>query len=235
MTDANCSETVRDSGPGRPQALTPDERRKRILEAARSEFFVAGYTATTMEQIARSCGMSKRSVYQVFSGKSEVFAALLQSMPRPDGPELPEHSDEAGVRAWIRATLVAFARYVLAPDQLSLARLIISEAGGAPEIAQIFYESHFAPEHCSLSRQMTQLQARGVLSSHDPEMLSEVLVSAALGACHLRMLVSGAQPGEEVEARTNERIDLILSAMWPEHNAQTEGCGKGTGKRADRR
>lgn len=51
-------------------------RRHEILEAARGLFFQRGYHGTTVEQIARRAGYSKRAVYLDFANKDELFITL---------------------------------------------------------------------------------------------------------------------------------------------------------------
>jgi AcrR family transcriptional regulator len=47
-----------------------------LLAAARKIFFEKGYAATTVEQVARAAGLSKRSVYLYFKNKDELFIAV---------------------------------------------------------------------------------------------------------------------------------------------------------------
>lgn len=58
----------------RPAGL---KTREAILEAARHLFLRQGYHATGMREIARESGISLGAVYNHFSSKEEIFAALL--------------------------------------------------------------------------------------------------------------------------------------------------------------
>ncbi len=57
----------------------PDQTRQRILEGARDEFLRHGYTGASMDRIASSLGMSKRTVYQVFPSKEALFREVMDS------------------------------------------------------------------------------------------------------------------------------------------------------------
>ena len=48
-------------------------RRPEFLAAARQLFFERGYSGTTMDQVARQAGFSKRAVYIYFKNKDELF------------------------------------------------------------------------------------------------------------------------------------------------------------------
>ncbi len=54
-----------------------DERQQQILDAAAAVIIRLGYDKTTMSDIAEQAGASRRTVYQFFNGKEELFEALL--------------------------------------------------------------------------------------------------------------------------------------------------------------
>ncbi len=47
-----------------------------LLAAAREMFFARGFAGTTIEQVARAVGLSKRSVYLYFKNKDELFITV---------------------------------------------------------------------------------------------------------------------------------------------------------------
>ncbi len=53
------------------------ERQQQILDAAAAVIIRLGYDKTTMSDIAQEAGASRRTVYQYFNGKEELFEALL--------------------------------------------------------------------------------------------------------------------------------------------------------------
>ncbi|MDD4349248.1 MAG: TetR/AcrR family transcriptional regulator, partial [Opitutales bacterium] len=58
-----------------PQAsITPEER---LLNAAEDTFLNAGVHRVTMDEIAASIGMSKRTVYQIIPGKEQLIRMVL--------------------------------------------------------------------------------------------------------------------------------------------------------------
>jgi AcrR family transcriptional regulator len=55
-------------------------RRKQILTAARSVFSRKGYHNATLDDIARKAELGKGTIYWYFSGKGELFMAVLRSV-----------------------------------------------------------------------------------------------------------------------------------------------------------
>ncbi len=54
-------------------------KKERIMEHSRELFERFGYQKTTLSDIARSMGNVKSALYYYFSGKEEIFAALVRS------------------------------------------------------------------------------------------------------------------------------------------------------------
>ena len=61
-----------------PPATTHEnatETRRRIVATALDYFMVSGFTAVTMDDIARELGMSKKTLYEFFPGKKDLLRA----------------------------------------------------------------------------------------------------------------------------------------------------------------
>lgn len=54
-----------------------ERRREEILDAAKQLFFVQGFAATTMDQIAGQVELSKGTLYLYFKSKEELYISLL--------------------------------------------------------------------------------------------------------------------------------------------------------------
>lgn len=57
-----------------------DRKRIAILQAAIAEFRSNGFEATSMDKIAATAEVSKRTVYNHFPGKEDLFAAILMHL-----------------------------------------------------------------------------------------------------------------------------------------------------------
>ena len=72
-----------------------DEKEAAILEAALTTFLAKGYDAASMDTIALTAGVSKRTVYNRFRSKEELFAATIDESCRrilPVDVDTIEHS-----------------------------------------------------------------------------------------------------------------------------------------------
>lgn len=60
-----------------PDTAPPRDTRSRILDAAARCFALGGYTATSLEQVGSTAGLTKGAVYWHFASKHDLFFALL--------------------------------------------------------------------------------------------------------------------------------------------------------------
>ncbi|WP_307188357.1 TetR/AcrR family transcriptional regulator [Nocardia alba] len=59
------------------QVLEPDEIATRVLRGAREQFELVGIRRTTMEDVARHCGIARASLYRRFPAKSQLVDAVV--------------------------------------------------------------------------------------------------------------------------------------------------------------
>ncbi|MDX9871073.1 MAG: TetR/AcrR family transcriptional regulator [Clostridia bacterium] len=70
--------------------------RMRIIQAAQGMFNTRGYRSVTIKELADQLGMSKKTIYQYFSGKEEIATAVVEEcMKRLD--EVAGISDRPGL------------------------------------------------------------------------------------------------------------------------------------------
>ncbi|WP_210640210.1 MULTISPECIES: TetR/AcrR family transcriptional regulator [unclassified Pseudomonas] len=119
-----------------PQRLT-ERKREAILQAAIAEFRSSGFEITSMDKIAATAGVSKRTVYNHFPSKEELFAEILNRLwnsitAEQDTP----YNSKKPLREQLR-TLLQAKLHMLADDNfLDLARIAIAATIHSPERAQ---------------------------------------------------------------------------------------------------
>jgi TetR/AcrR family transcriptional regulator, regulator of autoinduction and epiphytic fitness len=119
-----------------PQRLT-DRKRIAIVGAAIEEFLAAGYDATSMDRIAASANVSKRTVYNHFPSKEALFAAILHQLwdASQDG-DAPAYRADTPLRAQLLDLLERKLRLLHDESFLSLARVAIAAGIHSPERAR---------------------------------------------------------------------------------------------------
>ena len=62
---------------GRPPATDSAATRKKVVDAARSEFATKGYAATSVTAVAEAAGLAPSAIYHYFGGKAELYGAVF--------------------------------------------------------------------------------------------------------------------------------------------------------------
>jgi AcrR family transcriptional regulator len=70
------------------QLLARPERQASILRGAAEAFAHSGYAATSMDDVAAACGVTKLIVYRHFASKEELYRAILERVFSRMGEEL---------------------------------------------------------------------------------------------------------------------------------------------------
>ncbi|MBM9913288.1 MULTISPECIES: TetR/AcrR family transcriptional regulator [Stenotrophomonas] len=151
-----------------PQRLT-DRKREAIVRAAVEEFRSAGYEATSMDRIAAVAGVSKRTVYNHFPSKEELFALILEELWHSSvaSIELPYRADQP-----LDVQLLQLLRQKLDllgdANFIDLARVAMAEIIHSPERAQAIV-CRMGEKESGVSAWIRAAIADGRLREVDPE------------------------------------------------------------------
>ena len=115
-------------------------RKQDILNKALKIFSEKGYSETTMDEIADSCGYSKTVLYQYFNSKEELFAAIFSNASfLKDNQGFVFKVEEKTLGDYLKMTGIYFLKLFDDPDRLNLMRIVISEIHTFPQIGEIMY------------------------------------------------------------------------------------------------
>lgn len=151
-----------------PQRLT-DRKREAIIQAAIAEFRANGFEITSMDKIAATAGVSKRTVYNHFPSKEELFAEILNQLwTRISAEPAVTYNREQPLREQLRQMLQAKVQMMADENFLTLARVAIAATSHSPERAQNMVERMGEREE-ALTVWIRAAQADGRLKPVDPE------------------------------------------------------------------
>ena len=96
----------RNSKPVRRATRDPERTRRRILEAALTEFAAKGFAGARVDAIARRAGANKRMLYHYFTDKKGLFQSALHEKIARRVTISNAYPDDPGERvpAWFLAT-----------------------------------------------------------------------------------------------------------------------------------
>jgi AcrR family transcriptional regulator len=116
-------------------------KRRRIMDAIAELTAEQGYDSTKIGDIVRRAGVARKTLYDNFQGKEEVFLAAFDSAVDEAIRRIEEDCAkvEGGWEEQVQAGLASFLRYVA--EQPALARMCIIEALSATPAATERYEA----------------------------------------------------------------------------------------------
>lgn len=156
------------------QRLT-DRKREAILEAAIAEFRSSGFDITSMDKIAATAGVSKRTVYNHFPSKEELFAEILNRLwNRVTAEQDAAYTPDKPLRDQLRQLLQAKLHLLAEDSFLDLARIAIAATIHSPERAQNMV-SRMGQREEGLTVWIRQAQADGRLKTVDPAFAAQQL------------------------------------------------------------
>jgi TetR/AcrR family transcriptional regulator of autoinduction and epiphytic fitness len=150
-----------------PQRLT-ERKREAILQAAIAEFRSSGFEITSMDRIAATAGVSKRTVYNHFPSKEELFAEILNRLWNSiTAEQLTPYNPQTPLRDQLRTLLQAKLQMLADENFLDLARIAIAATIHSPERAQDMV-ARMGEREEGLTVWVRMAQADGRLKPVDP-------------------------------------------------------------------
>ncbi|UMR32081.1 TetR/AcrR family transcriptional regulator [Massilia sp. MB5] len=190
-----------------------DRKRAAIVQAAIAEFRQHGFDATSMDKIAATAGVSKRTVYNHFPAKEELFAEILQELWNCSAP-LDALAYRPGVP--LRAQLLELMRQkmLLLQDEyfLDVARVAIAEAIHRPQRAREMVE-RLADKEEGVTGFIRAAQQDGQLQEGDPAFISHLLQGQLKAFAFWPQVAMGQPPldAERQQAVIETAVDMFLS------------------------
>ncbi len=192
--------------------------RAAAIEAGTGLFLERGYAGTTMDDIARAAGLSKRTLYNHYADKDALFTEIVtdviasaERFARGLATDLANLTAE-DVPAVLHDLATRLALAILRPEVIALRRLLISEADSFPALAEAYF--HRAPGRVlnALSSGFAYLHGAGLLRAPEPRRAAEQFAYLVVGGPLDRAMLLGTIPGaDEVTACATEGVETFLA------------------------
>ena len=197
---------------GRPTRDQAQARDVAMLEIALDHFLDLGFERTTIQSIARSVGMAKRTLHVRYADKVALFHAAVGLAI--DRFAVSQEQIEATERDDIGETLMAFAwlriEQVMTPNGLKLQRIINTESHRFPEILTESYEVGAGPSVRFLASVLARETAAGRLAVLEPERAAVVFLSMVVSGPVRAIVIGNQLSRDEIEDRLRYAVRLFL-------------------------
>ncbi len=197
---------------GRPRTATAEERRKEILEIAQTAFLEHGYGGTTMDMIAAEAKVSKRTLYELFPGKSALFLAIFVAqrkrmlhLPRPDEDD-------------IAAALEDIFRIDISEEEddarAVFFQFVALEADRFPELIDILRRHGVEEARRLLAEWLDRQRERGLIVTDDTMSDARMLMDMIFGSMGMKYKSCGDWPSlDERRVHMRRCIQIFLNGV----------------------
>jgi AcrR family transcriptional regulator len=185
----------------------------RLLDAATGFFMEKGFDATSMGEIAKQAHASTETFYRHFPTKEELFERVLLRRTELVKGELNSvlMSQDAPAKA-----LAAFGELcltlLLAPEAISLHRILVMEKGRFPEVVESFHAQGPARVQAALATYLAEQVRKGRLRKMNSDVgarqFFDLVVPEFLFGMNLNF--RSAPTEAEMRQRVKEAIDCFL-------------------------
>lgn len=220
-------EVVKSSGRGRGQPT----KRGEIVIAAASAFADEGFGGTTVDSIVLRAKVSKRTFYQHFANKDEIFLELVRGWCNEILlPLQAPGRDSDDLREMLRAIAQAYLKVMLSPAGRELFRIVIAEARRFPDLALQFYGAGHEPAAAALATRLRDAYGPDSYVTGQAIPLAEQFFVQVRGYLHERALlgITKRPLRAEIDQCVDLAVDMFLGGverLHLSHNSVTIGAG----------
>lgn len=148
------------------------ERQRRRLVLAAGETFVAlGYATSTVADILKTAGMSRRSFYEFFTSKEDILLALLDEMVNEVRAEAVEITK--GVEDPFEVAVLLMLAYVRVATRFPVVGYQVMAAGGEPRARRRQQLGAFMEQ---LNTQLRAAHEKGLISRAPDDVTLRLLI-----------------------------------------------------------
>lgn len=195
--------------------LRRQEKIRQIVDAATEVFLEDGFSATSIDRIVARAGVSKRTLYNYYQSKDEIFIDVMQKqvgsfyqyfeVNSTEPRDLVDQLKQMGFDLLVIAN---------APGTLALFRNIAAEAQRFPNLAHRFLEESCEKVIAGLAKIIQRNSEKAGLNIKDAHEAAEHFLDLLGGAAYHRVIfgTTPAMSDKVIRGRTEQAIRYFLKA-----------------------
>jgi AcrR family transcriptional regulator len=207
---------VKPTRPVLPREFVAVRKRRRIMDAMAELSAEQGYEATKIADIVRRAGVARKTLYDNFDGKEEVFLGAFDATVTDVSTRIEESCADAG-KEWderVAAGLRTFLTYIA--ENPALARMCLIEAMSATPAASARYDD-------AMQRFVDLLRRSAPTDTGLPETIEETVVGGVAWILHQKIRRGEA---EQTLDLMPELLDFVLSPYQGVEKLRSEPGGE---------
>ncbi len=211
QTSAKESVPVLDGRGKRKQA-----KQRQIIDAAAALFIEkGGFADVSMDAIVDASGISKRTLYNYYESKEQLFLdVLIEHMESIWlALELKQSSNDA-LEDKLRTVGIEILTMGMKPEPMALYRIMIAESQRFPELTRAFYDVSSKRVLLALAGFIADAGPKAGISTDQPESTAEHYMDLIIGAAFMRVVMGIDKPmtPKAIRAHVDQALTRFLAA-----------------------
>ena len=167
-----------------------DQRRDRIIQAAREVFFEVGYAGASMSMISARLGGSKATLYAYFNSKEELFAAIIRDGCAEMAAIFNAHIGTDDLRQSLTTVAREMMGLLLSESGNRMLQLVIEESRRNPDLAKLFNDTIESNGRVALKAMLQAAHDKGQIIAPDVSQAGIILKSLLFGDIHFKRILN---------------------------------------------
>ncbi len=152
--------------------------RDAIVEAAERLFLERGFGSVSMDELAEAAGVARRTLYNQFASKEEIFREMLLRLSRQLEDAFPPGIETEGeVEDVLRVIAGVILKLHKNREYLGFLRMVVADSRQFPWIAEEF-AAVMDPQTERLTRYLAHLTSLGILDCRNPLLAAHQFMGA---------------------------------------------------------
>lgn len=204
---------IRDADGTSPRDLRRQKKIDQIVQAAANVFLEDGFSATSMDRIVAKAGVSKRTLYNYYASKEEIFVDVIQMQLGSLYQNLePVGQGSGDLAGQLRRVGTEMLRIANSNATISLFRLTAAEAQRFPKLAHQFFEQRLQNVIDGIATLLDVESPGAGLLIADTKEAAEYFVDLLFGTAYLRVVFGTTPPMDDdaIRTRTKQALDYFF-------------------------
>jgi AcrR family transcriptional regulator len=199
---------------GRPLSRRQEasaQRRQAVIDAGLEVFSTRGFAAARLDDVAERAGVAKGTIYLFFKDKEDLFEQIVLGAAAPVLARIESviSRTDLPLEEILSRLFEVFQSEILATKRKEILRLVITEGGRFPKIAEFYYREVIAKGMALIRRLARNASARGELSSNEIERFPQLVFAPLLMTVIWEGLFSKVEP-LDVEGLLRAHRNVLL-------------------------
>jgi TetR/AcrR family transcriptional regulator of autoinduction and epiphytic fitness len=201
--------------------------REAIVAAAERLFLERGFGSVSMDELAETAGVARRTLYNQFASKEEIFREMLGRVSgQLEGAFPPGIETQGDVEAVLRLVARAILALHKQPEYLGFLRMLVADSRQFPWIAEAF-AAVMEPQTERLTRYLAHLTAMDILDCRNPLLAAHQFMGVLNEFSLWPWMLGRESLAVPVEELVEETIRMFLQRYRRPQSKGRDGDGAG--------